>query len=105
MNIMLACAQGLSTSLLVEKMKNWAKENGKDYKIWAVDQATIENELGNFDVLLLGPQVQHMYKKISKIVDGKAPVAVIKPIDYGRMNVEGIIRQAEELYEEGKAEN
>lgn len=99
MNIMLACAQGLSTSLLVEKLKATAQNSGKDYKIWAVDQATIENELGNFDVLLLGPQVQHMLKKITKIVDGKAPVAVIKPVDYGRMNAEGILHQAEELYE------
>lgn len=98
MRIMLACAQGLSTSLLVEKMKDYAQRQGKDYTIWAVDQGVIANELENFDVLLLGPQVQHMLKKITKIVDGKAPVAVIKPMDYGRMNVEGIILQAEELF-------
>ncbi|MDO4328819.1 MAG: PTS sugar transporter subunit IIB [Lachnospiraceae bacterium] len=97
MNIMLACAQGLSTSLLVEKMKKCAADEGKNYKIWAVDQAAIEGELGNFDVVLLGPQVQHIRKRVAAIVGDAAPVAVIKPTDYGRMNAAGILRQAEEL--------
>ena len=97
MNIMLACAQGLSPSLLVEKMKNCAADEGKNYKIWAVDQSAIEGEIGNFDVLLLGPQVQHIRKRVEAIVGGAAPVAVIKPIDYGRMNAAAILRQAEEL--------
>jgi len=97
MKIMLVCAQGLSTSLLVEKMKEYAKNEGKDYQIWAVDQAAIERELGNFDVLLLGPQVQHTLKRVAKLVGDAAPVAVIKPIDYGRMNAAGILLLAEEL--------
>ena len=97
MRIMLACAQGLSTSLLVEKMKKYAEEAGKDYMIWAIEQSMIEEELGNFDVLLLGPQIQHMLKKITKLVDGVAPVALIRPVDYGRMNAEAIVKQAEEL--------
>lgn len=33
--IMLACSAGMSTSLLVSKMQNAAKEKGKDYKIFA----------------------------------------------------------------------
>lgn len=57
MRIMLACNAGMSTSLVVAKMQDAAKAQGKDYKIWAVEQGEIQNELGNFDVLLLGPQV------------------------------------------------
>ena len=56
MRIMLACNAGMSTSLVVAKMQDAAKAQGKDYKIWAVEQGEIQNELGNFDVLLLGPQ-------------------------------------------------
>lgn len=97
MKIMLACAQGLSTSLLVEKMKEEATAAGKEHTIWAVDVSKIESELGNFDVLLLGPQVQHMLKKVNGIVNGQAPVAVIKPVDYGRMNAAAIIAHAESL--------
>ena len=33
MNILLACAAGMLTSLLVTKMEKSAEEQGKDYKI------------------------------------------------------------------------
>ena len=52
MRIMLACCAGMSTSLVVSKMQEAAREQGKDYKIWAVEQGQIQEELGNFDVLL-----------------------------------------------------
>ena len=47
MRIMLACNAGMSTSLVVAKMQDVAKAHGKDYKIWAVEQGEIQNELGN----------------------------------------------------------
>ena len=53
MRIMLACAAGMSTSLVVSKMQEAAKNQGKDYKIWAIEQGQIQDELGNFDVLLM----------------------------------------------------
>ena len=34
MKIMLACCLGMSTSVVVQKMKDAAKEQGKDYEIW-----------------------------------------------------------------------
>jgi len=76
MRIMLACAAGMSTSILVAKMEEAAKEQGKDYKIWAIDQSLIERELGNFDVLLLGPQVQHTMRKVKKIVNDTVSTTV-----------------------------
>ena len=97
MRIMLACSLGMSTSLVVAKMEEAAKEQGKEYKIWAVDQTQIETEMGNFDVLLLGPQVRHMLRKVSKVVDGKAPVDVINPVAYGRCDGAAVLKQAEEL--------
>ena len=47
MRIMLACNAGMSTSLVVAKMQDAAKAQGKDYKIWAIEQGEIQNELGN----------------------------------------------------------
>lgn len=97
MNIMLACCAGMSTSLVVSKMEEAAKAQGKDYKIWAVEQGQVAEELGNFDVLLLGPQVRHLQRKITKIVDGKAPVAVIDAVAYGRCDGAAVLKQAEDL--------
>lgn len=100
MNIMLACAAGMSTSILVSKMEEVSRERGRDDRIWAVEQGTIEDELGNFDVLLLGPQVRHIMRKVVKIVDGKAPVAVIEAVSYGRCDGAAVLAQADRLYEE-----
>lgn len=97
MRIMLACCAGMSTSLVVSRMQESAKEQGKDYTIWAVEQGQIQDELGNFDVLLLGPQVRHIQRKVNKIVDGKAPVAVIDSVAYGRCDGAAVLKQAEEL--------
>ena len=100
MRIMLACAAGMSTSLVVSKMQEAAKNQGKDYKIWAIEQGQIQDELGNFDVLLLGPQVRHIMRKVQKIVDGKAPIAVIDAVAYGRCDGASVLAQAEKLAEE-----
>lgn len=97
MRIMLACALGMSTSLVVSRMEEAAAAEGKDYKIWAVEQGEIEEELGNFDVLLLGPQVRHIMRKVSKIVGDQAPIGVIDAAAYGRCDGAAVLKQAEEL--------
>jgi PTS system cellobiose-specific IIB component len=99
MNIMLTCAQGVSTSLLVSKMQKAAKEQGKDYKIWAIDYLSVDKENENYDVLLLGPQVRHMLSQFKKKYGGKAKVDVIRPVDYGRCDGAAVLEYAEKLYE------
>lgn len=61
--IMLACSAGMSTSLLVTKMEDAAKENGIEAKIWAISEVNLKNEIENCDVLLLGPQVRYVLGK------------------------------------------
>lgn len=98
MNIMLACCAGMSTSLVVSKMEEAVKAQGKTgYRIWAVEKSEIEDELGNFDVLLLGPQIRHLLHKVEKTVDGRAPIAVIDSVAYGRCDGAAVLKQAEEL--------
>lgn len=99
MRIMLACCAGMSTSLVVSKMQEAAAEQGKDYKIWAVEQGQIEEELGNFDVLLLGPQVRHIMRKVKKIVGDDLPVDVIDARSYGRCDGAAVVAQAEQMME------
>lgn len=98
MNILLTCCMGASTSIIAEKMMLEAKNQGKEYRVWAVDQSEVSGLIGSFDVLLLGPQVRHMQKKLEKIVGDNAPVGLMNPIDYGRCNVKAILEQAEKMY-------
>ena len=98
--IMLACSAGMSTSLLVSKMQNAAKEKGKDYKIFATAASGIQDEIDKEhpDVLLLGPQVQYMEDSVKKITDEAGiPLAVINMQDYGMMNGEHVLETAQEL--------
>ena len=98
MKIMLACCLGMSTSVVVQKMKDAAKEQGKDYEIWAVDQNKIAENVGNFDVLLLGPQVRHILRWVTKLVGDQAVVDVIDGPSYGRCDGAAVLKQAEDLY-------
>lgn len=99
MRIMLACAAGMSTSMLVAKMQEVSKNAGKDDTIWAIEQGTIPKEVEkkSFDVLLLGPQVRHILKKVQKEVGDYAPVGVIDTAAYGHLDGKKVLIQAYKL--------
>lgn len=95
MNILLACSAGMSTSLLVTKMKEAAKNEGIDAKIWAVSVDNIKTELDKVDVILLGPQIRFRLKEVEKsVADRDIPVTVIDMVAYGSMNGEKVVKQA-----------
>ena len=102
MKILLACCAGMSTSLLVKSMREACQAAHKDYQIWAVDKPAISSELGNFDVLLLGPQVSFIKDDVKKMVGDSVPVEIIPSIDYGRCNGEAVVKFAEKLLEKEK---
>lgn len=62
--IMLACAGGMSTSLLMNKMKEEADNRGLEVSVEAIGEKTLEQHLGEFDVLLLGPQVRYVIPNV-----------------------------------------
>ena len=57
--IVLCCAAGMSTSMLVNKMKAEAQQRALALEIYAVAVAEFERELPHADVILLGPQVKY----------------------------------------------
>lgn len=94
-HILLACAGGMSTSMLVEKMDQYAKANHIDAYINAVAEGTVMKVIDNYDVLLLGPQVSHMVGKFQENLKAKAiPVSSIDMMDYGMMNGENVVKKA-----------
>lgn len=98
MRILLACSSGMSTSLLVNKMIESAKEQNIEAKIWAVGQSEVDNEIKNADVLLFGPQMRFLKSKYEPI--GKElniPVDVIPPVSYGRCDGKAVLKQAIDL--------
>ena len=97
-NILLVCSAGMSTSLLVSKMIKESEARGLETNIWAVGDAESSINVGKADVVLLGPQVKYLLKKITEMA-GETPVEVINMMDYGTMNGAKVLDRALELIE------
>lgn len=79
MYILLCCATGMSTSMVVRKMQEEAKKQGKDYKIKAVDSELVKLEIKNADVVLIGPQVKYLFPAVEFLAKSyDIPVAIIE---------------------------
>lgn len=85
--IKLFCASGMSTSVLVNKMRDAAKERNVEVEISAYPEAQMDKHLATMDVALLGPQVAFRLANAKKLCTPKnIPVEVIPMMDYGMMN-------------------
>lgn len=99
--IMLCCASGMSTSLLVEKMKKAALEQGIEAEIWAVGANEVKANANRTDIILLGPQVRYAQRKIESEAP-EVPVAHIDMKDYGMMNGQSVLKQALAILEKNQ---
>lgn len=98
MKILLFCSAGMSTSMLVTKMRKVAAEKNIEAEIDALPQAQMINHADDVDVVLLGPQIKFMLPKAKGIFDPKGvPVEVINSIDYGMLNGAKVLEQALKL--------
>jgi len=96
--IKLFCASGMSTSVLVNKMKDAAKVKGVEVEIAAFPEAQMDRHLDGLDVALLGPQVGYTLSKAKALCDPKGvPVEVIPMVDYGMMNGAKVLELALKL--------
>ena len=94
--ILLVCSAGMSTSFMVNKMKDSAKARGIEAEIWAVADAEAAANIEKADIMMLGPQVRFLENKMKGIA-GDNPVTVIDMVAYGSMNGEKVLDQALEI--------
>lgn len=95
--IMLVCVAGMSTSLLVTKMKKAAENQNIEVDIFAIAESEVDRTLveKNVDVLLLGPQVKYLKSSFDKkFADTGLFLDVIGMSDYGLMNGDNVLKQA-----------
>lgn len=95
MRILLVCAAGMSTSLLVNNMKKVAQEEDT---IEAYPVAELNKVIDRFDVVLVGPQVRFKFRSIQEIVSSKGKVtALMDMLAYGNMDGVAMYKQAQDL--------
>ena len=92
-HIYLFCSAGMSTSLLVSKMRAQAEK----YEVPVIIEAfpeTLAGEKGPVaDVVLLGPQIAYMLPEIQRLLPNK-PVEVIDSLLYGKVDGLGVLKAA-----------
>lgn len=93
--IVLLCSAGMSTSLLVNKMRDAAKKQGYECAIDAYPIRSAATSGKDADIVLLGPQVRFQLRKLSEDLD--CPVEAIDPMVYGRMDGEALLKRVKEV--------
>lgn len=97
MRISLFCSFGMSTGVLVCKMKQYAAEGDV---IEAYDINRVEEVVQESDVVLLGPQARLHLNRVKKLCDKLGiPCEVISMEAYGRGNGEAVYQQAKLMFE------
>lgn len=88
----------MSTSLLVNKMREAAASQGIDIDVVAYPASEFDERIKGADVALLGPQVAYMKPQLAKIAQAEGvPMDVVPMHDYGICNGEGVLKFARKL--------
>lgn len=93
--IFLCCAAGMSTSMVMNKMKQAAMSKGIDVQLVAVAMDEFDRTLPKYDCCLLGPQIKYKFEEFKKKADAAGKkIAVINNMDYGMMRGDKILADA-----------
>lgn len=94
----------MSTSLLASKMQKTADAHELPIEIKAFSDTHMSDVVNEFnpEVILLGPQVKHLYDKVNERYGQDHIVAVIDSTDYGNMDGERVLKKAMKLYKESR---
>lgn len=99
MKILLVCNAGMSTSLVVTKMKQALTEEQKDWTIEAHPIEILDEIIDEYDVVLLGPQVSFRLRRVKeRNKDKNVPIDVIPSLDYSLGYGDKIVAKAIEMY-------
>ncbi len=98
MKVLLVCAAGMSTSILMKKLEKYAEDQGRPFSIEATSYQNVAEAKAGVDCILMGPQIQYQKAEVQKAA-GEIPVAVIPPADYGMGNCKAIFALIDKITE------
>lgn len=93
MNILLVCACGSSTSILVQNMKDSRKADEQDWEIEALSVSDGKKKFGKYDYVLLAPQVKYQMGMIKELCKDLPDLTLmnIDARDFGRCNGDHVL--------------
>jgi PTS system cellobiose-specific IIC component len=92
--IILACNEGMSTSIMANKMRQYAQSQGCELRVYAINIGRIDEEYHHADLILLGPQVVYMQDSIIKNIHAACPVFPINTQYFSKLDGKSAIEEA-----------
>ena len=96
MKILLVCAGGMSTGLLMKKMEAYWEDQGVDLEIMAAGTSEYDELCQDYDIILVGPQIAYRLEEIRNT--SGLPTEAIPSFDYAVANCPNIMKLANKLY-------
>lgn len=100
-NILLMCAGGFSSSLLMQRTQAAADKTKYEFKVKAIAYNPDAEEIEPADVVLLAPQVRFRLDEFKKKYPNK-PVGTIEMDAYGICDGVAVFKQAVDVYKANK---
>jgi PTS system cellobiose-specific IIB component len=98
MKLLLICAGGMSTSMLVKKLEKYAADHDyPDFVCEAHAASDLPEIYQNWDCVLYGPQVSNRAERFRDTVGPDFPLGKIEPPDYALGNAEHIFALVDKL--------
>ncbi|MBP2058221.1 PTS system cellobiose-specific IIB component [Lactobacillus colini] len=99
MKIVLCCVAGLSTTMMMDSMKDVLKKSKKldeeDFELMAIPVEQLPMQIDDTDVVLLGPQISYKKDFVENITKPKhVPFVVIDRETYGSMDGATVLKEA-----------
>ena len=71
LRVLLSCSAGLTTSMFAANLQSVAEMLNLDYSFNAVSYMSIYEEIDNYDVVLIAPQIGYMLKRLQESITDK----------------------------------
>lgn len=100
MKILLVCAGGFSTTMMMDSIKEVINGSQKlDIKDFtpmeAIPVDSLTEKIENYDIVLVGPQLSHKYDYIKEIaLENDKPTVLLTSDIYGAMDGATVLKQA-----------
>lgn len=97
-NVILCCAAGLSTSMMVSEIKDAAKKENVDIHIEAIPESNLKYCNPLPEIILLGPQLSYRLDDLkNQYVSQGIKVDVISMMDYGMLDGNAVLKKIRKL--------
>lgn len=96
MRVLLCCAGGLSSSILMKKMKNYAESHGEDLDIIAVStNEAVEQWADGWDCVLVAPQASYRMADMKQTI--QIPMESVPSLEYAIGDAEKVLKLAHSI--------